>query len=56
MPLGILFWVLWVVWLIFGFALRSGFVGAEYGTVGTMLLFAALFGILGWKSFGPVVQ
>jgi hypothetical protein len=55
MPLGILFWVLWVVALIFGFAIHGGYVAGVYGQVGTLLEFI-LFGILGWKCFGPVVQ
>ena len=56
MPLGVLFWVLWVVWLIFGFALHQGYLPVMYGGIGGMLIIAVLFGILGWKCFGPVVQ
>lgn len=55
MPLGILFWVLWVVAIVFGFALHAGVLGVVYGGVGTLLIMV-LFGIVGWKLFGPVVQ
>jgi hypothetical protein len=56
MPLGILFWVLWVVALVFGFALHGGYVGGAYGGYAGSLLVMILFGIIGWKLFGPVVQ
>jgi hypothetical protein len=55
MNLGIAFWVVWLVWVIFSFAARGGYVG-EYGNVGGILLFAFLFGILGWQVFGPVLH
>ena len=50
-----LFWVLWVVWIIFGFMTHNGY-GLQYAGIGNELLIAILFGILGWKCFGPVVQ
>lgn len=49
MPLGILFWVLWVVALLFGFAFHGGYVSGVWG-FGSQLLEAVLFGILGGKS------
>jgi hypothetical protein len=55
MPLGILFWVIWVVWIVFSFALHAGY-GGLYGGVISELVVAVLFGICGWKLFGPVVQ
>ena len=57
MPIGILFWVLMIIWLIFGvwgdytagqpYPLRRG---------GYHLLTFVLFAIIGWKLFGSVVQ
>ena len=55
MSLGLLFWVLWVVWLVFSVAVCGGYVGHEWAIGGT-LLYAVLFGLLGWQVFGPVVH
>jgi hypothetical protein len=57
MPLSILFWVLMILWLIFGF-----WVSYEAGTVypwrrgGGHLLTWILLAILGWKVFGGPIQ
>ena len=57
MPLSILFWVLMILWLVFG--LWNGYVpGQPYPyrlAVGNFLLFI-LFVIVGWKVFGSPVQ
>ncbi len=59
MPAGMIFWMLMILWFIFGLwwnwpdpaAGRAGF-----GPIGgNILLFVLLF-ILGWKSFGFVIQ
>lgn len=55
MPLGIAFWVLMIVWFVFGLALHFGVVAATWGVGNTLLLFV-LFAILGWQVFGPVVH
>lgn len=55
MTLGILFWVLWIIALIFGLALHSGYIGG-YGLIGGSLLTFVLFGLLGWQVFGPPVH
>lgn len=47
MPIGILFWVLFVVWFVLGFT--------TYGYATPFVLAALLF-VLGWKVFGFVVQ
>jgi hypothetical protein len=57
MPMGILFWVLMVLWLIFGLwrgsdDLKSG----RYGPTGGNLLLFVLLGLLGWRAFGPPLQ
>jgi hypothetical protein len=56
MSVGLLFWVLWVVWLVFNLAVGGGYVAHEYGLIGGTILYAVLFGLLGWQVFGPVVH
>ena len=53
MTIGFLFWLLMVLWLIFGFYwnrndIRSG----NYGMLGGNLLLFILLFLLGWKMFG----
>lgn len=57
MPMGILFWVLWVICLLFGGLTwwapdRLGRVGPG----GASLIMLALFGLLGWHTFGPILR
>lgn len=57
MPLGIIFWVLMLIWLIFGVwasgpDIRGGQVRA-FG--GTLLVYVVIF-VLGWRVFGFIVQ
>lgn len=51
MPMGILFWVLWILAVI---AALTGYAigGVHVGPV----LILVLFGLVGWKLFGPVLQ
>lgn len=55
MPIGILFWVLMVCWIVFaGYRdTRAGPLGPAFG--GNLLLFI-LLSLLGWRLFGPVIQ
>ena len=57
MPLGIAFWVIMIVWFVFGLVIHAGVVAAGIwgATVSNILLFV-LFGILGWQVFGPAVH
>lgn len=59
MTMGLIYWVLMLIWLVFGIILIGGFATgqvAHYGpTVNTLLLFI-LFLLLGWKVFGRPVQ
>lgn len=48
MPMGILFWVLMIVWLVFGW-------WGAYPIASSALLFV-LLGLLGWKTFGAPLQ
>jgi hypothetical protein len=57
MPIGILFWVLMLLWLLFGlYWNRADFGAGNYGILGGNLLLFVLLGLLGWKVFGPVLQ
>lgn len=57
MPIGILFWVIMIVWLLLGFYwhrgdLRSG----NYVIFGGNLILFILLALLGWRVFGPILQ
>lgn len=54
MPISVLFWVLMVLWFIF--SSWNGFLAGDKKVIGGNLLMFALFAILGWRVFGPVVQ
>jgi Na+/proline symporter len=57
MPIGVLFWVLMIVWLIFGLYWNRGdFARGNYGLAGGHLLQFILLAILGWKVFGPLLH
>ena len=57
MPIGILFWVLMIFWLLFGLYWHRGDLrGGNYGIVGGNLLLFILLGLIGWRVFGPVLQ
>ncbi len=57
MPLGVAFWVIMIVWFVFGLIMHFGVITASVwgATVSSVLLFV-LFGILGWQVFGPAVH
>jgi hypothetical protein len=57
MPIGILFWLILILWFLFGLYWnwpREG--GAPVGFLGSQIMFLILFGLIGWKLFGPVLQ
>lgn len=59
MPLGILFYILILIWLLFGLYWNwsQGPDGRpNYGLVGGNLMLFMLFLILGWRVFGPPIQ
>lgn len=52
MTLGLAYWVLMLVWLVFGLLLHFGYVSGPFsGGVNIVLLFI-LFVLLGWQVFG----
>ena len=57
MPIGILFWVLMIFWLLFGLWWNGDqFKAGNYGIFGGNLLLFLLLALLGWRVFGPVLQ
>jgi hypothetical protein len=50
MPIGIAFWVLMLLWLVFG--VYWGYTGASHLVLGGNLIIWLLFFLLGWKVFG----
>lgn len=57
MSIGLLFWVLVILWAVFGFFYNSNpTVFGSYGYVGNSLLQIVLFGLLGWAVFGPALH
>lgn len=56
MPLGLIFWVLMLIWFVFSLAVFGGYVGGTYAVGGGAFLHFVLFLVLGWKVFGAPVQ
>lgn len=56
MSIGMLFWLLMILWLIFGlYWNRTDLQGGKYGVVGGNLLLFVLLFLLGWKVFGFIL-
>jgi hypothetical protein len=56
MPIGLMFWVLMLIWFVFGLLVHFGTITGPYGLIGSSLLLFVLFLLLGWKVFGPPLQ
>jgi hypothetical protein len=54
MPIAICFWVLWLMWAIFGAV--PMFRGKDWSGSGTTLLPLIVVALLGWSVFGPVLK
>lgn len=55
MQIGLIFWIIMLLWLIFGIAVNRNMIpGAYVGWANSILLFI-LFVLLGWKVFGPAI-
>jgi hypothetical protein len=52
MSLGLAFWILMLIWLVFGIGWHFGWFG-PLAPFGAVLLLFVLFGLLGWQVFGP---
>ena len=55
MSRGLIFWVLILVWVVFGVAVYGGY-GGHYGAGASTLLELVLFVLLGWQVYGPPVR
>lgn len=51
MSLGLAFWVIMLIWLVFGIIVHV-YPGGVYGVWGGTLLLFVLLLLLGWKVFG----
>jgi hypothetical protein len=53
MTLGLAYWVLMLVWFVFGLLLHFGMVTGGISSAVNVLLLFVLFLLLGWQVFGP---
>ena len=57
MPIGLLFWILMLLWLVFGlWQNMANFRGGNYYPFGGNLLLFILLVILGWAVFGAALK
>jgi len=52
MTLGLCFWILMLIWLVFGIFVHV-YPAGTYGVWGGTLLLFILLLLLGWQTFGP---
>jgi len=55
MTLGLAFWILMLIWFVFGVLIHFGFAGS-YGVIGNTVLIFVLFLLLGWQVFGAPLR
>jgi hypothetical protein len=53
MSIGLIFWVIMLVWLLFGFYNNRAALGPW---IGAALFEWVLFALLGWAVFGPAIH
>jgi hypothetical protein len=53
MTIGLAFWVIMLIWFVFGLLVHLGVVAGVYGLAANTLLLFVLFLLLGWAVFGP---
>jgi hypothetical protein len=56
MTLGLIYWILMLIWFVFGLLVHFTVVAGPYTVVGNSLLLFVLFLILGWQVFGAPVR
>jgi hypothetical protein len=56
MTKGTLFWVLMILWFLFGLWAFWPSGGANYRPIGFNALLFVLLGLLGWQTFGAAVK
>jgi hypothetical protein len=54
MTMAVVFWVLMIIWFIFG--LYANYSAGPYGFIGNAVLLFVLFGLLGWHVFGAPIH
>ena len=52
MTLGLCYWILMLIWLVWGLLTHFGYTGPYSAGINVVLLFI-LFLLLGWQTFGP---
>lgn len=53
MTLGLCYWILMLIWFVFGLLVHFAVVAGTYGFLGNSILLFVLFLLLGWQVFGP---
>lgn len=57
MSIGLLFWILMILWFVFGWVYQTNpAVFGSYGWFGNSLLLFILLFLLGWHEFGFVIH
>jgi len=56
MSIGLVFWILMLLWLVLGLWWHWPATSASYPVVGFNLLLFILLLLLGWHSFGPPIH
>jgi hypothetical protein len=56
MSRGLIFWILMLIWFVFGLVWHFGLISGGYGILGGALLLFILFALLGWQVFGPPIH
>jgi hypothetical protein len=56
MSIGLIFWVIMLIWLIFSISWNQGWLRTTYGPLGSSLLLFVLFLLLGWRVFGAPIH
>ncbi len=57
MTVGFLFWLLMILWFLFGLSWNRSELGTgNFGVLGGNLLLFILLFLLGWRVFGFVIQ
>jgi len=56
MSIGLIFWVIMLLWFIFALAWNRGWVDASVGPWGNSVMLFVLFLLLGWRVFGAPIH
>jgi hypothetical protein len=56
MRIGTIFWMLMILWLVFGILIWFLPAWHVYAPWGSVVLVWILFALLGWQVFGPAIQ